>query len=178
MTGAMSRRALVRSLAGAAALLVVPRGVRAAPGRRALAFVHLHTGEELSLAYRDADGYRPDALQRLSHLLRDFRTGEVRAIDPPLFDLLHAVKLATGSRAPFQVISGYRSPATNEQLRGLGRGVVRRSLHLEGRAIDARLADVDTAALRDAALALRRGGVGYYAASDFVHLDTGRVRRW
>jgi uncharacterized protein YcbK (DUF882 family) len=176
--GSIPRRQLLRSLGGALGLWILPRATWAVSGRRTLSFVHLHTGEELSLAYRDAEGYRADALARLAHHLRDFRTGEVRAIDPRLFDILHELQRATGSRAPFQVISGYRSAGTNERLRGLGRGVAPRSLHLEGRAIDVRLADVDTAALRDAALALRRGGVGYYAASDFVHLDTGRVRRW
>ena len=140
--------------------------------------MHLHTGERLQIVYRDGSGYRAEALARLDALLRDFRSEEVHAIDPGLFDILHAVHVATGSQKPFGVISGYRSPATNEMLRGQGDGVAAGSLHVLGRAIDVRLADVRTAALRDAGLALARGGVGYYAASDFVHLDTGRVRRW
>jgi uncharacterized protein YcbK (DUF882 family) len=178
MRAAVGRRQLICSLAGAVGSLLLPRSTWALPDRRVLSFVHLHTGEEISLAYRDAAGYRGDALERLDHFLRDFRTGQVEPIDPKLFDILHAVHSATGSRAPFQVISGFRSPATNQQLRNHGGGVAQRSLHLEGRAIDVRLSDVRTAALRDAALVLRRGGVGYYGESDFVHLDTGRVRRW
>lgn len=152
--------------------------MRALPESRELAFVHLHTGERLQLVYRDETGYRADALARLDALLRDFRTEELHPIDPSLFDILHAVHLATGSQKPFGVISGYRSPATNEMLRGHGDGVAAGSLHVVGRAIDVRLADVRTSLLRDAGLTLAQGGVGYYAASDFVHLDTGRVRRW
>ena len=174
-----SRREFTRSLVGAAGLLLLsPRSLRAAPVRRELSFVHLHTHEELCLVYRDEAGYRRDALSRLDQLLRDFRTEQVHAIEPALFDLLHAVHSATGSREPFHVISGYRSPATNQQLRAHSEGVASGSLHLVGKAIDVRLPDVATAKLRDVGLSLARGGVGYYAASDFVHLDTGRVRRW
>lgn len=175
----LSRRAFTRSLVGAAGLLLLaPRRLRALPVPRELSFVNLHTREELSLVYRDADGYRRDALAQLDVLLRDFRTEEVHPIDPGLFDLLSAVHARTGSRAPFQIISGYRSPATNEMLRSHSDGVAAGSMHVVGRAIDVRLPDVPTARLRDAGLALARGGVGYYRASDFVHLDTGRVRRW
>jgi uncharacterized protein YcbK (DUF882 family) len=157
-----------------------PRAARAAATPRELRFVHLHTGERLVVEYAGARGYVPDALAAVDRLLRDFRTGAVAPIDPTLLDQLHALAQATGTRQPFAIISGYRSPATNEALRG-GRaasGVARRSLHLEGRAIDVRLADVPLASLRDAARALGAGGVGYYPGSDFVHLDTGRVRAW
>ena len=175
----LSRRDFARSLLAAGGLaLLAPRGLRAAARPRELAFVHTHTGEVLSVVYRDEGGYRADALARLDVLLRDFRTEEVHRIDPALFDLLHAVHTAAGSQEPFRVISGYRSPTTNERLRSRGEGVAAGSLHLVGRAIDVRLADVPTARLRDVAWAEARGGVGYYAASDFVHLDTGRVRRW
>lgn len=172
-------------LAGAAALPMagVPSLARAtAPAAppRVLRFAHLHTGETLSVEYFAGGGYLGDALQAVNLLLRDFRTGDVGTIDPALLDQLHAVRLATGSTAPFQVISGFRSSATNEALRGRSEksGVARRSLHLDGRAIDIRLADVALPRLRDAALALRLGGVGFYPGSDFVHLDTGRVRAW
>lgn len=176
-----SRREFTRSLVGAAGLLLTPGALRAAVGpaeRCALSFVHLHTREELSVVYRDEAGLRRDALVRLDQLLRDFRTEQVHPIDPDLFDLLYAAHRAAGSREPFHIISGYRSPATNQQLRQHGGGVAKGSLHLFGQAIDVRLPDVPTAMLRDVGLRLRRGGVGYYAASDFVHLDTGRVRRW
>jgi uncharacterized protein YcbK (DUF882 family) len=116
----------------------------------------------------------------VNRLLRDFRTGDVAPIDPALLDQVHALQQATGSSAQVEVISAFRSSRTNEALRGNGErsGVARRSLHLEGRAIDIRLADVPLARLRDAALAMGRGGVGYYPGSNFVHLDTGRPRSW
>jgi uncharacterized protein YcbK (DUF882 family) len=175
----LSRRRFARSLLGAAGLaLLGPRALRAAPRPRELAFVHLHTGEELALVYRDESGYRADALARLDVLLRDFRSEEVHRIDPALFDVLYAVHALAGSREPYRVISGYRSPVTNELLRSHDDGVAAGSLHIVGRAIDVRLPDVGSARLRDAGLAHAGGGVGYYAASDFVHLDTGRVRRW
>lgn len=175
----VTRRGFARSLLGAASLLLVgPRALRAVSPPRELSFVHLHTGERLSLVYCDASGYCADALARLDVFLRDFRTEEVHPIDPALFDILHAAHALCGSRAPFGVISGYRSPATNELLRSQGDGVAAGSLHVVGRAIDVRLADVGSARLRDAGLAHAGGGVGYYPASDFVHLDTGRVRRW
>jgi uncharacterized protein YcbK (DUF882 family) len=145
---------------------------------RTLAFRHTHTGEALSIAFAQGEHYIAEALARVNWLLRDFRNGAVQPIDPQLLDQLHAVARLTGSSAPFEVISGYRSPATNEALHRKSRGVATRSLHLEGRAIDVRLPDVPLADLRDAALSLRAGGVGYYAESRFVHLDTGRVRRW
>lgn len=174
----LSRRGFGRLVGAAGLALLAPRGARAFTGPHELAFVHTHTREELTVVYRDALGYRADALTRLDALLRDFRTEEVHPIDPALFDLLHAVHALTGSREPFRVISGYRSPATNDALRRHGDGVAAGSLHLVGQAIDVRLADVKASQLRDAGLAHAGGGVGYYPASDFVHLDTGRVRRW
>jgi uncharacterized protein YcbK (DUF882 family) len=120
----------------------------------------------------------PQALASVNYLLRDFRTGDVGVIDTRLLDLLHGLAMLTGSRRPFQIISGYRSPATNEALRQRSSGVASGSLHTLGQAIDIRLADVRLEALRDAARSMRSGGVGYYAASNFVHVDTGRVRTW
>ncbi len=148
------------------------------PRFRALSFEHLHTGESLSIEYAADGTYVPRALAEIDHVLRDHYNGAVHPIDPELLDILNAVARETGTRRPFQVISGYRSPATNEMLRSRGGGVARNSMHLQGRAVDVRLADVDSAVLRDIGLALKRGGVGYYRKSDFVHLDTGRVRRW
>jgi uncharacterized protein YcbK (DUF882 family) len=145
---------------------------------RVLRFDHLHTGERLQVEYFTGGRYLPDALGEVDHLLRDFRTGDIHRIDPALLDLLHALDRTTDTARPFQVISGYRSPATNAMLHQHSEGVAVHSLHMEGQAIDIRLGDVRLAALRDAARALRRGGVGYYPASDFVHVDTGRVRTW
>lgn len=145
---------------------------------RVLSFLHTHTGERLTVPYFADGSYISGSLAKLFRFLRDHRTGEEHAIDPTLFDLLHDLRRATSAKGPFQVISCYRSPATNRKLRAAGRGVARSSLHLQGRAIDVRLGDVSSAYLRDAAKELSRGGVGYYRESDFVHVDTGRVRSW
>jgi uncharacterized protein YcbK (DUF882 family) len=145
---------------------------------RALRFVHTHTGERLDVAYFSAGRYLPDALASVDHFLRDFRTGEVHVIEPALLDLLHRLAATAGAARPFHVISGYRSPITNAALRARSEGVAAGSLHMKGQAIDIRVADVPLAQLREAALAIRGGGVGYYPASNFVHVDVGRVRFW
>ena len=175
-----TRRGFLRGLAGLSVIAAAaPVRLLADTGReRVLAFAHTHTGERLTLPYFADGHYLPEALSRLNHHLRDHRSGEECAIDPALFDMLNDLRLATGTREPFQVISGYRSPRTNAKLRRAGRGVAKRSLHMDGRAIDVRLADVKSSVLRDAALELRRGGVGYYRQSDFIHVDTGRFRTW
>ena len=162
----------------AAPMLAFPRPAHAASIARALSFEHSHTGERLALTYAVGDAYVPRALQAVAHFLRDFRNGETHAIDPRLLDQLHALATATATKAPFEVISGYRSPMTNRRLRELGHGVAANSLHLTGQAIDIRLRDIALAELRDAALSFRAGGVGYYPTSDFVHIDTGPVRWW
>jgi uncharacterized protein YcbK (DUF882 family) len=175
----LRRRLLLKGLAA----LPLGLGVRHAQAAFAgedceLMFRHTHTDESLRVVYRSGGSYVPDALQQIDWLMRDFRTGEVARIDPGLLDILHALRTACGGES-FEIISAFRSPATNERLRKAdGKGVATRSLHLDGRAIDVRLTGFHTAALRDAALALAAGGVGYYPESDFVHLDTGRVRRW
>lgn len=145
---------------------------------RQIELISTHTGERLRTCFFRSGAYCRDALSSLTHLLRDHRNGQQAAIDPGVFDILHEVAVAADREPRFEVISGYRSPATNARLHEHSSGVARRSLHMEGRAIDVRLAGYNTAKLRDVALALRRGGVGYYARSDFVHLDTGRVRTW
>jgi uncharacterized protein YcbK (DUF882 family) len=159
-------------------LLLLPWPGSAAHQGRTLRFTHLHTGESLVVTYWADGEYVGEGITQVEHLLRDFRTGDEHDIEPRLLDLLYEVHEKTDSEAPFQVISGYRSPETNEQLRKMGRQVGRRSLHMQGQAIDIRLADVPTARVRDVALALERGGVGYYEENDFVHIDVGRVRRW
>ena len=176
-----SRRRFVATLAALAPLAGSARAAFApAPqAPRALVFAHLHTGERLAVEYFAGGRYLSDALAEVNHLLRDFRSGEVAAIDPALLDLLHALAARTGTPGrPFEVISGFRSPATNEMLRHRSSGVASGSLHMRGQAIDIRVAGVPLSGLRDAALALRGGGVGFYPASDFVHVDTGRVRAW
>jgi uncharacterized protein YcbK (DUF882 family) len=168
------------TLAAATAGAFCPGRSWAAPraASRALTFAHLHTGERLAVEYCTAGHYLPDALAAVNTLLRDFRTGDVCAIDPALLDLLFELQGETAATRPFEVISGFRSPATNAALRRRSHGVASSSLHMVGRAIDIRVADVPLPALRRAATALRRGGVGYYPASNLVHVDTGRVRTW
>lgn len=175
----VDRRRFLRALATAVPVVGCSSLVGAVPAdTRVLRFSHLHTAERLEVAYRAGGRYLPSGLSAVNHLLRDFRTGDEHAIDPGLLDLLHALHTSTGSQRPFAVISAYRSPATNSMLRRHGGGVASGSLHMQGRAIDIRLADVPLAVLRDAALDLRRGGVGFYPSSNFVHVDTGRVRHW
>lgn len=178
-----NRRRFLTSLASGLAL-ARPLTARAVAGpsstfaTRALGFRHLHTGESLRVEYERGGGLAPEALDAVNHLLRDFRTGDIHPIDPRLLALLQAVADRLGTRRPFEVISGYRSPVTNAALRRRSENVAARSLHMVGQAIDVRLGDVDLPRLRAAALDLGRGGVGYYPASNFVHVDTGRVRRW
>ena len=180
-----SRREFLKRLALAApAVLVGDRAFAAvdpgtaATASRALTFHHTHTGERLAVEYFARGSYLPDALSAVNRHLRDFRTGDEHVIDPALLDLLHRLRVATGSDRPFEVISGYRSPRTNQMLRERSNGVAASSLHMAGKAIDIRVADVTLPALRAAAIDLKAGGVGYYPESQFVHVDTGRVRTW
>jgi uncharacterized protein YcbK (DUF882 family) len=145
---------------------------------RRLAFNNLHTGEKLDVAYWEDGAYTPDALAAVNHVLRDFRTGETHVIEPRLLDLLTTLRASLESRAPLDVISGYRSPQSNAMLHELSSQVATGSLHMQGQAIDIRIAGLDTTRIRDAALGLAIGGVGYYPTSDFVHVDVGRVRTW
>lgn len=147
---------------------------------RELSFHHTHTGKRLHVVYWQDGKYVESALDDINRFLSDFRTGDIYEIDPALLDVIYDVRDSLGSDGTYQVISAYRSPKTNDMLRGRGAssGVARKSQHLLGKAIDVRLEGVKTARLRDAAIELQRGGVGYYETSDFVHMDTGRVRRW
>lgn len=176
-----SRRTALRILGAAAVGVAVnPSAVIASPTAvpRALSFWHTHTRESLQVAFATASGYLDAGLTRVNAFLRDFRTQEVHAIDPALLDLLHRLRGELSASEPFHVISGYRSPRTNGALRAHSTGVAKYSLHMEGKAIDIRVPGVPLARLRDAALDLKLGGVGYYPGSDFVHVDTGRVRTW
>lgn len=147
---------------------------------RQLSFYHTHTGKRLNIVYSRNGEYLPTALEDINHFLFDFRTGDKAEMDPELLDLIYDVREALGSDSTYQIVSAYRSPKTNEMLRGqsANSGVARSSQHLLGKAIDVRLEGVKTSVLRDTAIAMQRGGVGFYEGSDFVHMDTGRVRRW
>ena len=183
MLGAATAAAsLFPSQEASATILPAPGDATTAGGRafnRWIELVNTHTSESLQVAYRDASGFVGASIDRLRWLLRDHRANEAGRIDTALFDQLADFAARLGVEPRFQVISGYRSPRTNEMLRRHGGGgVARNSLHMQGRAIDVRLRGVSCADLRDAAIAARRGGVGYYRRSDFVHLDTGAVRSW
>lgn len=145
---------------------------------RTLTFYHTHTDKLLTVTYAVNGEFVGSALEEVNKFLGDFRTGDVIDMDAELLNILHDLRESLGSDGAYEVISAYRSPATNEMLRERGSGVARNSQHVIGKAIDVRLRGVDTAVLRDAAIDLQRGGVGYYKGSDFVHVDTGRVRRW
>lgn len=171
--------ALLVTLCVVAPRLTRARGDTPVPQEYRLRLFHTHTGERLDIVYRRGDQYLPDALTRLDRFLRDHRTGTIHHYDPRVFDLLHDLgeKLA-GIDPEIDVVCGYRTPGSNEYLRQHGHGVAEHSLHMQAMAIDIRIPGVGTARLRDAALSLHRGGVGYYAQSQFVHVDVGRVRRW
>jgi uncharacterized protein YcbK (DUF882 family) len=144
-----------------------------------LRLYHTHTGERIDIVYRRGDVFLPEAEERLDRFLRDHRTGEVKHYDPRVFDILSDLAAAVGRPgAEIQIICGYRTPRSNEFLRSHSAGVAKGSLHMQAQAIDVRIPGIDTLTLRNAALALGRGGVGYYPQSGFVHVDTGRVRTW
>lgn len=148
---------------------------------RSLSFLHLHTSERLTTGYCADGSYVPAALADVNHVLRDWRANAVTPIDPNLLDLLYVLNDELGTDQPYHVICGYRTPETNAMLHergGAASGVANSSLHIEGKAIDIRVPGIRLERLRDAAKSLKLGGVGYYPASNFVHVDTGRVRYW
>jgi len=159
---------------------LAPASAAEAPLREyRLRLFHTHTNERIDIVYRRGDAYVPEAVNRLDQFLRDHRTGDIRQLDERLFDLLHDLAAFVGKAgAEINIVCGYRTPWSNEFLRETTSGVAAHSLHMEGEAIDIRMPGVATARLRDAALALQRGGVGYYPKSQFVHVDVGRIRRW
>ncbi len=152
-------------------------GGQSATGRT-LSFYNTHTHERLTVTYKNGDAYVAEAMDKISLILRDHRTGDIHPIDPQLMDFLYDLLTAVGNHGEVHIISGYRSPKTNQKLRGRSKGVAARSLHMKGKALDFRLPGTDTAVLRDTARSMKRGGVGYYRKFDFVQIDTGRVRIW
>jgi uncharacterized protein YcbK (DUF882 family) len=154
-----------------------PEPVRAADARQ-LSLYHTHTRLSLDVVYYANGEYVDSALDEINRFLKDFRSGEITAINPQLLDLLHDVRNELGPDATIEVISAYRSPQTNEMLRATTTGVAKNSQHLKGNAIDVRLRGIRTTRLRDTAIRMQRGGVGFYPKSDFVHVDMGPVRTW
>jgi uncharacterized protein YcbK (DUF882 family) len=182
--GKISRNLLV---VGAVLCSIALTGTRAQAGdasseraqEHLLRLYNTHTGERLEIVFRRGEQYVPGALAKLDYFLRDHNTGDVRHFDPRLYDILADLTTSVGhADGEIDIVCGYRTPSTNESLRAHTTGVAKNSLHIQAEAIDLRMPGVDTLTLRHAALALRRGGVGYYPHSDFIHVDTGRVRQW
>ena len=176
-----TRRSFLQSsvvIASALSMPAIARAAVAAPGERTLRLYNTHTGESLKSVFWAEGAFIPESLADINKLLRDHRSNTIAPIDPALLVLLEKVSTQFGGQQAMHVISGYRSPATNEKLAAASGGVAKHSMHLEGKAIDIRMPGRDLASLRKAAMSLRGGGVGYYADSQFVHMDTGRLRSW
>lgn len=175
-----SRRRFLQIGFGATAGLIMPNafaGLLKQPERK-LSLLNLHTGETINATYWAEGQYQTSELQAINKVLRDFRTGDVHKMDKDLIDLLNLMHHKVGGNRPFNVISGYRSPKTNAALNKNTTGVAKKSLHMQGKAIDIRLPGHKLSDLRKVALNLQVGGVGFYPESDFIHVDTGDVRHW
>lgn len=175
-----SRRRFLQIGLGATAGFIMPNAlanVVAQPDRK-LSLLNLHTGESVNATYWAEGQYQTGELHAINKVLRDFRTGDVHKMDNNLIDLLNIMHHKVGAKRPFHVISGYRSPKTNAALSKTSSGVAKKSLHMQGKAIDIRLPGHNLSDLRKVALNLHAGGVGIYSKSDFLHVDTGRVRHW
>jgi uncharacterized protein YcbK (DUF882 family) len=169
-----SSGARAQSLAVSSAVATASQGAE-----HRLVLYNTHTAERIDVVYRRGERYVPEALAKLDHFLRDHVTGDVRHFDPRLYDILSDLTASVGHPGgEIEIVCGYRSASTNAALREHTTGVAKNSLHIQAEAIDLRMPGIDTLTLRRAALALHRGGVGYYPHSDFIHVDTGRVRQW
>ena len=158
---------------------IFSQGISSPVSHDHLLLYNTHTAERIDIIYRRGDAYIPEALAKLDFFLRDHRTGEIRHFEPHLYDILSDLTAAVGRPGgEIDIVCGYRTSSTNESLRAHATGVAKNSLHIQAQAIDLRMPGIDTLKLRKAALALARGGVGYYPHSDFIHLDVGRVRQW
>ena len=176
-----SRRTFLRMMGGLTAGLAVSSSALSkvvAPQEKSMAFYNLHTGESLKTTFYLDGHFLPQGLKEVNHLLRDHRTNEVCEMSPELLTLLSDLKDMLGTSKPFHIISGYRSPATNNMLSQKSGGVAKKSLHMQGKAIDIRIPGIETKYLHQGAQVLKGGGVGLYSRSDFVHLDVGHVRYW
>lgn len=176
--GRMGRRGFLKSAGGVAIAAFGTPVLAYFPAERSLSFVHTQTGQELTVKYFQGGNYHQTSLARIAFLMRDFHSGDVHSIDPMLLDALFELQMLTDHDKPYQVISAYRSPVTNTQLRHKQDNVAEHSMHIKGKAIDFRVSGVPTKKLRDLALTMNRGGVGYYPSGNSLHLDTGRLRSW
>ena len=159
-------------------ILTLPVYTLADSEKRLLSFYNTHTLERLTVIYKNGDQYKPEALKKINYILRDHRSDDIYSMDPKLMDFLYDLLTKVNNHGEVHIISGYRSPETNAKLRQKSKGVAGGSLHMKGKALDFRLPGTDTAVLRDTARAMKRGGVGYYQKSDFIQIDTGRIRNW
>lgn len=185
---AVSRRGLLKAglggaisvglMAGMSAPAMASRLALPDEGSFSIGFRNIHTGDSFNGVYRVGHKYLPDAFEEINYVLRDFRQNEEFPIDPRTIDILYMIHKKSGSKHNFEILSGYRTPKTNDMLRRTSTGVAKHSFHLTGQAIDIRLPYFKTADLRDIARGLRAGGVGYYHKSNFIHVDTGKVRHW
>ena len=175
-----SRFSKIRLSAGLILLIVLalPVYTVADSGDRILSFFNTHTHERLTVIYKNGNRYNSEALNKISYILRDHRSGDSYPMDPKLMDFVYDLLTKVNNHGEVHIISGYRSLKTNAKLRQKSKGVARGSMHMKGKALDFRLPGTDTAILRDTARAMKRGGVGYYRKSDFIQIDTGRVRNW
>lgn len=176
-----NRRVFLKRSAMLVSALGVPalgRAIPVSPSEKSLSLFNTHTGETFSSVFWSNGQFLPSALDEINRLLRDHRSGQVMPIDPNLLSLLENISAQVGAEKPIHVISGYRSPETNQWLADHGDGIARHSLHLEGKAIDFRVQGADLSVVQKVAMRLRSGGVGFYPDSQFVHIDTGRIRSW
>jgi len=181
--GKISRRSFLAAGAIAAVSSLLPASAMAMgrfilPYEKKLSFFNFYTGERLEAVYGKGGEYFPGALKEIDYILRDHRSGDIESIDVRLLDLLNLLSKELGTKEPFHIISGYRSPSTNKELQRKGRGVSRRSMHMLGKAVDIHLPDIELPLLRSAAVKLKGGGVGYYPGKKFIHVDVGPIRYW
>jgi len=178
--GLFSRKAILLVPLGAfiIGLFAYPCLAESENKERSLKFFNTHTNERVDVIYKRGEVFLPGALRKIDYILRDHRSGEIHPIDPALLDFLYDLLSELDYYGEVHIISGYRSPETNQKLRERSPGVAKGSMHMQGKALDFRLPGVDTAIIRKTALAMKRGGVGYYKKLDFVQIDTGRVRSW
>ena len=184
----MTRRGLLGIAAAVATLALTPaalaaplpqrKPLRAARVVRSIHLYNVHTGERVQGPYFENGKYNQQVIRQITKLMRDHRNNELHRIDPALVDLMHGIQARVGARKPLEIVSGYRSPETNEMLRLAGYGVAEHSFHMQGKAVDIRVPGVRVSQLSNLAKAMGRGGVGTYGGANFLHIDTGPVRRW
>jgi uncharacterized protein YcbK (DUF882 family) len=175
------RRSFLKSsvvLASAIGLPALAKAAQPAPAERTLRLYNTHTGESLRSVFWAEGQFIPDALKDINKLLRDHRNDKIADMDPKLIVLLNDVSDKFGDNQVLHIISGYRSPESNAKLAAASNGVAKHSMHMDGKAIDIRMPGKNLAQLHKAAMSMKAGGVGYYPDSQFVHMDTGRVRYW